>query len=161
MSSLRSNTGTYVLAMQCAGKQTVEVGAQGPIALQSGTYLYVGSAFGPGGVAARVRRHARRDHRQHWHIDHIRPHCTLQGAWISYSEARLECRWARALLDAERTSVPKKRIGSSDCGCEAHFMRIEIHSPKQHEFIQSQVGAVLQEVCPCTTIEWIKAQQIL
>lgn len=37
--------------------------------LTPGTFLYAGSAYGPGGIAARVRRHTRRNKVRHWHID--------------------------------------------------------------------------------------------
>jgi len=136
--SLRDKSGTYLLAMQCNNESVVEVGAEGRVALQTGMYLYAGSAFGPGGVGARVRRHARTDHAQHWHIDYIRPHCMLQGAWVSYANTKLECPWARALLDADSTSVPKKGLGSSDCGCRTHFMRWEAEGD-DHRAVRQQI----------------------
>lgn len=156
---LKSDTGTYLLVMQCNEEQIVEVGAQGTVVLQSGVYLYAGSAFGPGGIAARVRRHARTDHAQHWHIDYIRPHCTLQGAWVSYADTKLECTWARALLDTNSTSVPKKGLGSSDCGCWAHFMRWEAEGKVSYRTVRQQIEAVLQEACPDATPVWVETSQ--
>lgn len=121
---LKSQTGTYVLVLVSDATERIEVGALGNVTLTQGTtYLYVGSAFGAGGVASRVQRHARTNHAKHWHIDYIRAHCAMQGAWVSYSDSRLECRWARALLDAEAASVPQSGVGSSDCTCKTHFIR--------------------------------------
>lgn len=158
---LRDDVGTYLLVMQCADKQTVKVGAQGAVTLHTGVYLYAGSAFGPGGVRARVRRHARTDHAQHWHIDYIRPHCTLQGAWVSYADTKMECTWARTLLDTDSTSVPKKGLGSSDCGCPAHFMRWEAEGDGSHRAVRKQIEAVLQEACPDGTSVWMETSQMI
>ena len=50
--------------------------------LEPGCYLYVGSAMGHGGLAARLRRHlcgARR--RLHWHIDRLLSGGEPVGAW--------------------------------------------------------------------------------
>lgn len=157
---LKSDTGTYLLAMGCSDESVVEVGAQGRIALHTGVYLYAGSAFGPGGIATRVHRHARTDHPQHWHIDYIRPHCTLQGAWVSYADTKLECPWARALLDADSTCVPKKGLGSSDCGCPAHFMRWEAEGD-DHRAVRQQIEAVLQAVQSDATPKWVEADRTI
>lgn len=165
---MRDDPGTYLLVMQCADSQTVKAGAQGTVTLHTGVYLYAGSAFGPGGVGARVRRHARIDHAQHWHIDYIRPHCALRGAWVSYADTKLECPWACALLDADGTSVPKKGLGSSDCGCRAHFMRWEternaphraVHRP--HRAVHRQIEALLQDARPDATPVWVEKSQII
>ena len=53
--------GTYALLFRAEEDRTVEVGALDSMTVQPGQYVYVGSAFGPGGVQARVRRHARGD----------------------------------------------------------------------------------------------------
>ncbi len=158
---LRDDVGTYLLVMQCTDKQTVEVGAQEAVALDTGVYVYVGSAFGPGGVAARVRRHARTDHAQHWHIDYIRPHCSLQGAWVSYVDTKLECTWARALLDTDRTSVPQNGLGSSDCGCCAHFMRWEAEGKVSYRMVCQQIEGVLQEAYPDGPPVWLERSHII
>ena len=49
------------------------MGALGRIELQAGTWLYVGSARGPGGLAARVGRHWRDGVPKHWHMDYLKP----------------------------------------------------------------------------------------
>jgi len=43
--------------------------------LLPGYYIYIGSAFGPGGVRARMLRHLRADKPKHWHIDYLREFC--------------------------------------------------------------------------------------
>jgi len=133
---------------------TIEVGAKGTLSLQEKTYLYVGSAFGAGGVKARVYRHARTDHAKHWHIDYIRPHCTLQGAWISYADTKLECSWAHALLDTACTSVPAQGIGSSDCDCPAHFMQWEAEASAR-----SEIGKLIRDT-HIERVTWVEAGKI-
>ena len=64
--------GRQALALSVAAGVEVEVGARGALSLHRGVYLYVGSARGPGGLAARLRRHARPVDRLHWHVDYIR-----------------------------------------------------------------------------------------
>ncbi len=152
---LRNETGTYLLVMQSSVSYTVEVGAKGTILLREGTYLYVGSAFGAGGVEARVRRHARTDHAKHWHIDYIRPHCTLQGACISYADTKLECLWARTLLDMACTSAPGQGIGSSDCDCPAHFMQWEAEASAQ-----DKIGKRLRNI-HLKPVSWTSADEII
>ncbi|ELK52825.1 hypothetical protein D320_13259, partial [Haloferax sp. BAB-2207] len=53
----RSPVGTYALVFD-APEATVEVGALGEHRFPAGAYVYVGSAFGTGGLR-RVRRHRR------------------------------------------------------------------------------------------------------
>ncbi|WP_429615053.1 DUF123 domain-containing protein, partial [Sphingobium olei] len=42
-----------------------------PHIFMPGWYVYAGSAYGPGGLRARIRRHLRRGKLLHWHIDHL------------------------------------------------------------------------------------------
>ena len=113
--------GTYVLALSLPRAVQLEVGALGDIPLQQGVYLYVGSARGPGGPAARLRRHARAVDRLHWHVDYLRQEAEPLLAFVSYDSQRLECAWAAAL---ESTGVPiaaPKGFGASDCKCATHL----------------------------------------
>ena len=50
--------GTYALLLRASKEQTIEVGALGAMPVRPGMYVYVGSAFGSGGLQARVGRHA-------------------------------------------------------------------------------------------------------
>ncbi len=46
--------GTYALVLACQKTGRVRIGRLGVLALQPGFYVYVGSAFGSGGLAARL-----------------------------------------------------------------------------------------------------------
>ena len=56
--------GAYGLVIRLPAEFNGRVGALGSVTLSPGTYLYLGSAYGPGGLAARLRRHLRRDKRR-------------------------------------------------------------------------------------------------
>jgi len=117
---MESHSGTYALILRNRSKATTQVGRWGRIDLETGYYIYVGSAFGPGGVQARVSRHFRKEKRKHWHIDHLREFMSPVGVWYTYDRKRLEHVWARLLSDESGiTSI--QRFGCSDCNCQSHL----------------------------------------
>ncbi len=85
-----------------------------------GTYLYVGSAYGPGGLAARISRHTRKHKRRHWHIDALTEGHGVDA--IRVYPGGDECALAREL--AERCPAVKG-FGSSDCHCPSHLFRTD------------------------------------
>ena len=117
---MKSKPGTYVLILQSETVEAVQIGKWGQMDLQPGYYAYVGSAFGPGGVKARVSRHCRAEKSKRWHIDYLREHAQLVSVWYSHSPSRLEHRWATALAQLPG-ALSIKRFGSSDCSCESHL----------------------------------------
>ena len=54
-----SQPGLTPYYLEATAIQDVPIGKLGVLHLLPGIYVYVGSAFGPGGIAARVGRHAR------------------------------------------------------------------------------------------------------
>ncbi len=92
---LRASPGTYVLVLRSSRSRTVCIGRLGQLQLRPGYYLYVGSAFGPGGLQARIEHHCRRATRPHWHIDYLRRYTRLEGVW--YCCRRCEHEWAVAV----------------------------------------------------------------
>lgn len=123
---LRTLPGTYALLLRAETEQFVDVGALGTLHLQPGVYVYVGSTFGPGGVRARVMRHARRDGARHWHVDDLRTVTRLAAVWYTHDADRRECTWAGTLRQMEDARVPLEGMGVSDCTCVAHIMGPEI-----------------------------------
>ena len=119
--------GTYVLALWLAKTQRLSVGRLGQIEFPAGWYLYVGSALGPGGLPARLARHLRRlsaGKRLHWHVDYVREQASWGGAWARASEQREECAWATALRRLPGATIEARGLGSSDCRCPAHLIRV-------------------------------------
>lgn len=113
--------GTYLLWMVAGSALKLDVGRLGAVALPAGHYAYVGSAFGPGGIAARVRHHLRIKQRVHWHIDYLRRILAVDVVWYTHDPARREHDWAQALRDLGG-SVEVPRFGASDCACASHLL---------------------------------------
>jgi Uri superfamily endonuclease len=88
---------------------STEIGRWGRLNIRLGHYVYAGSAFGPGGVHARVSRHCRNGKNKHWHIDYLREIASLASVWYSHSPVRLEHRWAEALARMNEM-IPKKGL---------------------------------------------------
>jgi Uri superfamily endonuclease len=67
------------------------MGSLGRLQLRPGYYVYVGSAFGPGGLRARIEHHARPAVRPHWHIDYLRRYTRLEAVWYCGQRCEYEC----------------------------------------------------------------------
>jgi len=145
---LWSEPGTYALLLRAEAEKTIEVGALGTMAVRTEQYVYVGSAFGPGGVQARVRRHARGDGALHWHVDYLRAATTLVRVWWTHDETRRECDWAAALRDRSDTSAPLSGFGASDCGCPAHLVRTDARPAVLSAALAAEADAPLHSVAP-------------
>ena len=123
MPELPNSPGAYVLIVALGRPLTVTSPGRNGAVLQPGTYAYCGSAHGPGGIRARVRRHLRRDKRPHWHIDRL----TGAGrvAAVHAVPGGRECGLVNRLLDVPDAAIPIPGFGSTDCGrCPAHLVRL-------------------------------------
>jgi HEAT repeat protein/Uri superfamily endonuclease len=119
--------GTYVLALWLERARRISVGRRGEFAFPAGWVLYVGSALGPGGLAARLARHRRRfasGKRPHWHVDYVREHAVWGGAWARPAGERLECAWAAALSQRPGARIVVPGFGASDCRCPGHLVHL-------------------------------------
>lgn len=121
---MTSDTGTYVLIMRAPDEGQVTIGKLGRIDFEGGWLLYVGSAFGSGGLRARVGRHLRDDKSLHWHIDHLLAEVEVAEVWWTEDERKVEESWAEALRGMPDARVPLRRFGSGDCGCEGHLIHL-------------------------------------
>ena len=136
--------GTYALLLDLEGDRTVVVGRLGRFCFPAGTYVYVGSARGPGGLAARVGRHLRRSKPLRWHVDHLRTCARPLAVWLVEGGRQRECLWASALAATPGASVPAPGFGASDCGCQAHLLHFP-DVPDRAAFAQ-QTGEPVAEV---------------
>jgi Uri superfamily endonuclease len=114
--------GTYLLGMWLDKDVVLTVGRLGNFAFPAGYYVYAGSAQGPGGLAARLARHRRREKRLHWHIDYLLACTRLVDTWTVTSEQHLECVWAQAVIDLSGARVVVPGFGASDCSCPTHLV---------------------------------------
>ena len=117
--------GTYALILRASANRKVMVGKLGILRVCQGFYLYVGSAFSPGGLRARVRHHFNKPESPHWHIDYLRAGVQLKEVWFSYDPFHRECAWAKILGITDGASIPLKGFGASDCGCPSHLFYVE------------------------------------
>lgn len=114
--------GTYAVVLEALEHGRVPIARLGELALSDGVYCYVGSALGPGGLAARCRHHERLAARPHWHLDYLRPHCRIIGFWVAPGPTRCEHAWAQALGAQPSARWPLPGFGASDCRCPAHLI---------------------------------------
>ncbi|MGI9342382.1 MAG: GIY-YIG nuclease family protein [Gammaproteobacteria bacterium] len=117
--TLPAAPGSYALVMRNHVRKHVDVGRLGRILFERGYLVYVGSAFGPGGLRARVGRHASTNKTLHWHVDYLRPHVELEEAWLTTDAGNREHDWAQRL--GARLEIAHPRFGSSDCRCVSHL----------------------------------------
>lgn len=138
---MKPEPGTYALILLSDSNARVQISRWGEIELVPGYYLYVGSAFGPGGVRARVSRHCRADKPKHWHIDYLREYVVPVVVWISYESEQLEHKWSQALSDkTEMTPIPG--FGCSDCRCHSHLFHT-FNAPDFSSFMRTTGNRVV------------------
>ncbi|SDG09307.1 Uri superfamily endonuclease [Limimonas halophila] len=120
--ALPAEAGAYALVLTIAESVQLPVPRPNGCTLSPGLYVYLGNARGPGGIAARVRRHLRPDKRPRWHVDHVLARAEVRCVlgWPGGEE----CAWQRWLSE-RGASAPVKGLGSSDCRrCPAHLLAV-------------------------------------
>jgi len=113
--------GTYAVVLESTARAVVEVGQLGPIDLRRGSYVYVGSALGPGGLHARIGRHLDPGRPVHWHFDYLKHAMRIVEIWYVADPMRREHSWARTLGDLSNATIPMPGFGASDCRCASHL----------------------------------------
>lgn len=113
--------GTYALVMRLARTTALSVGRLGPVTFDAGYYVYTGSAFGPGGLAARIGHHLRPSEKCHWHIDYLRRFAAVDEIWYTIHPEKVECRWADIFNNTRGARIIVHGFGASDCRCTAHL----------------------------------------
>ena len=118
-----SDTGVYLLFIAARGR--IRVGQLGEQCF-NGTYVYVGSARGAGGLK-RVCRHievaAGRRAGGRWHVDRLLALGKLEAALFIRTREPVECLLAQRVGGTASLAVPG--FGSSDCRCPGHLFRID------------------------------------
>jgi Uri superfamily endonuclease len=112
------DTGSYALFFEIEKPVVTRLGTF------EGRYCYVGSAFGPGGLVARVSRHLRSVKPLQWHIDDLTTSPSFRPKSIFASGRRAECDLA-GVLAGVFTGHPG--FGSSDCRCPTHLFHVDSH----------------------------------
>jgi Uri superfamily endonuclease len=116
-----ANTGgTYLLLLQADSPRRVNVGRLGVVEVRPGYYVYAGSAWGPGGLEARIARHRRTRKKLHWHIDYLRRWMRVVDV-VQGPGLRCEHEWAARVGAWPGAQVVLAGFGSSDCDCPTHL----------------------------------------
>ena len=97
----------------------ISIVALGERRFARGYYIYAGSAFAPGGLRARLRRHCTGG-RRHWHIDYLRAHSDLLQIWWTGDTRTREHDWALELADWLGDS-PVDGFGAGDSPLPSHL----------------------------------------
>lgn len=146
ISHLPSVGGTYALVLHLARAKNLRIGKLGTFHFPRGDYVYVGSAFGAGGLRARIARHARKNKCAHWHIDYLREHARLCRIVFTTASRAMECEWSRALSEQTDAVIPVAKFGAMDCQhkCAAHLIAFPrgITSNQLCEILDDGVGQI-------------------
>jgi len=124
---MNSEPGTYALVLRNRKPGPLRIGRLGTVKLQPGYCVYVGSAFGTGGLRARIKHHQRIAAHPHWHIDYLRAACDLVEVWFTVEPLCCEHAWAKGVAQLPGAEVPLPGFGSSDCDCDTHL--VSFHRP--------------------------------
>lgn len=127
-----------MLVLRNGCRRRIRVGRLGSFSFPRGWYLYVGSAFGPGGVAARCNHHRRVSEHPRWHIDYLRAQMALREIWFCHGPVRREHQWAAILAADPVFDEPVTGFGASDCNCVTHLFYAPV-KPAYGEFYSSIV----------------------
>ncbi len=116
--------GVYILVIEVGNDIVKRVGSLGRVWFKRGTYFYVGSALGTGGLYSRVRRHFIKDKRPRWHIDYLTMEPSVHiryVAYVLYSEypGDIESEISRILSKSFEITI--KKFGSTDKKDKSHL----------------------------------------
>lgn len=119
--SLPAAGGTYVLVFRARRQLAFRAGALGRVELPRGWLAYVGSAMGPGGLAARVGRHLAASGRPRWHVDYLVRALPPAEVWASQTPASRERTWVEALAALRGLAPVAGGFGASDSPAASHL----------------------------------------
>lgn len=125
--NIARSRGTYALVFVCTQPFRTLVGRLGAVTVDAGYWVYVGSAFGPGGLSSRLRHHLTPSRRPHWHLDYIKNGLHALAAWTTTDRVKREHLWVAVLAEMQGASRPIAGFGAADCGCASHL----IHMPRR------------------------------
>ena len=129
--SLDPCPGTYLLCLHSQSNARSTIGKLGQLDIMPGFYLYVGSAFGPGGIRARLKHHLFSNTKPRWHLDYLRGVINTSEVWFSCDPVRREDLWSEVLSSHTDTEVPLTGFGASDRPAESHLFYISQLPGKQ------------------------------
>jgi len=153
---LPEDKGTYILIVSVKEMKRLEIGRLGMFDIIPGFYAYVGSAFGPGGIRARVGHHLESVAAPHWHIDYLLRFATPVEVWFAMMER------PREPLVLEHVHQPEPGLGQvlvrvaacAVCRTDLHVLDGELPEPKLPLILGHEiVGRVVSVGAEVTVLE--------
>ena len=120
LNRLPDEKGAYLLVVHLHDAITLAPGRLSGKNLGAGWYVYAGSAYGPGGIRARVSRHFKTQKSLRWHVDYLTHGNNVYA--LALPKQR-ECDLVSWLLDTKLFATAIRNFGNSDCRtCESHLL---------------------------------------
>jgi Uri superfamily endonuclease len=138
MYEIPSKKGNYILVFRLEERTRQNIRRFKDVILESGYYLYCGSAHGTGGLKGRISRHLTRSFIKFWHIDYLKECLQPLEVWCQVSSEKIECSFCRFLHFQMGGGIPIKGFGSSDCRnkCESHLIFFHQKTNLDNVFIE-------------------------
>ncbi len=117
--------GVYLIVTYLDSDTQLDIASLGRFKLRKGYYIYAGSAKGPGGLKARIRRHLRKEKKKHWHIDYLLEKTKVKIIAYNISSTVSECELVAKLVNKGIQPVITG-FGASDCKgkCLSHLLYV-------------------------------------
>lgn len=120
--------GVYLLWLYLPRPSSITIGKLGTFSFGAGVYAYCGSA--QKNLAARLKRHRRLEKIWHWHIDYFRAEALYLGEVVLRGCPKEgECLLVKEVLRIPGSYYPVSGLGSSDCRCGAHLLKVPLGAP--------------------------------
>ena len=130
--TLPSGPGTYILILQLENDKRIQIAKLGQFRFPTGYYAYVGSAFGPGGLAGRLKHHLHPGKKLHWHIDYFLDKAEVKD--VIFIKGKKECKLSKNIKKLSMKTI--EGFGSSDCKCSSHLFKFTFNPMKSQKFIE-------------------------
>ncbi len=91
--------------------------------IEKGLYVYIGSARGPGGLRARIKRHLMKKKRRKWHIDYLTTLEYFKPIAIIYAITDQDLEYKVSELLSNYLPIPVRKFGSTDKPSKAHLFK--------------------------------------
>jgi Uri superfamily endonuclease len=136
--------GTYVLIAFVPRMRRLDIGRLGSYDIIPGFYAYVGSAFGSGGLRARLQHHLESVAEPHWHIDYLMGSAEPVEVWYALTGRKLVQDPAELLTKSTGFRIPIPRFGSSDYRrsrtSHLFYSKCRPSFPRFHQEVNQTIG---------------------
>jgi len=123
INKIPSSKGTYALIFELTNDVKLSIRTLGERTLSKGIYVYVGSARGPGGLKARIKRHLAKTKKLKWHIDYITSTNHFKARAIVYALTNQDVEHTIASILEKQLAIPIQRFGSTDKPSRSHLFK--------------------------------------